>query len=63
MIFNIYNDCYHSRTETRLRTFIQDHAARLLDNENATMIWAGDFNRHHPLWDRNEDTHLFTVRA
>ena len=27
------------------------------------MIWAGDFNRHHPLWDRDEDTHLFTASA
>ena len=27
------------------------------------MNWAGDFNRHHPLWDRGEDTHLFTAQA
>ena len=27
------------------------------------MIWAGDFNRHHPLWDRDEDIHLFTQQA
>ena len=27
------------------------------------MIWAGDFNRHHPLWDNDEDTHLFTQQA
>ena len=27
------------------------------------MIWAEDFNRHHPLWDRDEDTHLFTRQA
>jgi len=27
------------------------------------MIWAGDFNRHHPLWDRDEDIHLFTGQA
>jgi len=27
------------------------------------MIWAGDFNRHHPLWDRDEDVHLFTRQA
>ena len=24
------------------------------------MIWLGDFNRHHLLWDAAEDTHLFT---
>jgi len=27
------------------------------------MLWAGDFNRHHPLWDRDEDIHLFTGQA
>ena len=27
------------------------------------MLWAGDFNRHHPLWDRDEDVHLFTQQA
>ena len=27
------------------------------------MLWAGDFNRHHPLWDNDEDTHLFTQQA
>jgi hypothetical protein len=27
------------------------------------MIWAGDFNRHHPLWDNDEDARLFTQQA
>ena len=27
------------------------------------MIWAGDFNRHHPLWDNNNNIHLFTQQA
>ena len=27
------------------------------------MIWAGNFNRHHPLWDNDKDTHLFTQQA
>lgn len=26
------------------------------------MLWAGDFNRHHPMWDRDEDLHLFTAQ-
>ncbi|KAJ8589707.1 hypothetical protein M405DRAFT_700139, partial [Rhizopogon salebrosus TDB-379] len=24
------------------------------------MIWLGDFNRHHPLWDEDRNTQLFT---
>ena len=27
------------------------------------MLWAGDFNRHHPLWDSDEDAHLFTQES
>ena len=26
----------------------------------AHVVWVGDFNRHHPAWDRPEDSHLFT---
>jgi hypothetical protein len=62
-IFNIYNDCKHSRNETTLRTYIRRHANFVIRSENHHMIWAGDFNRHHPLWDRDEDIHLFTRQA
>ena len=27
------------------------------------MVWAGDFNRHHPLWDELRNSHLFTGPA
>ena len=27
------------------------------------MIWVGNFNRHHPLWDNDNDIHLFTQQA
>ena len=62
-IFNIYNDCTHSENEEILQGYIQNNSNRLLATENHHMIWAGDFNRHHPLWDRDEDTHLFTNQA
>src|SRR5271168_3190131 len=62
-IFNIYNDCTHSRNEAMLQKYIHDHANLSLGTENHHMIWAGDFNRHHPLWDNDEDTRLFTQQA
>ena len=34
----------------------------LMDDMNH-MVWAGDFNRHHLLWDNDKDTHLFTQQA
>jgi len=27
------------------------------------MIWLGDFNPHHPLWDKERNNHLFTAAA
>ena len=48
-IFNIYNDCAHNENEIFLQNYMQEHANELLASENHHMIWAGDFNRHHPL--------------
>src|SRR5271168_1673710 len=62
-IFNIYNDCTHSRNEAKLRNYIHDNSHLILATDNHHMLWAGDFNRHHPLWDRDEDVHLFTQQA
>ena len=62
-IFNIYNDCTHSRNEVALRQYVQNNTNNILASENHHMLWAGDFNRHHPLWDNDEDDHLFTQQA
>ena len=62
-IFNIYNDCTHSRNQTVLSRFIRRNNNMLIRSENHHMVWAGDFNRHHPLWDDDKDTHLFTNQA
>ena len=53
----------NSNTETTLRTFLQTQARRIIGGNDISMIWAGDFNRHHPLWDRDEDTRLFTRQS
>lgn len=45
--------------ESVLQTYLTNHTERILKDEDSTMVWAGDFNRHHPMWDRNEDVHLF----
>ncbi|KAJ8468306.1 hypothetical protein ONZ45_g17291 [Pleurotus djamor] len=59
-IFNIYNDCQHNRALELVRS----ESERLIDYDLDPMIvWAGDFNRHHELWDNNEDFRLFTAQA
>ena len=27
------------------------------------MLWGGDFNHHHPMWDKERNCHLFTAAA
>jgi ribonuclease HI/endonuclease/exonuclease/phosphatase family metal-dependent hydrolase len=62
-IFNVYNDCTHSRNEIALGNYLRRYANIITRYENHHMVWAGDFNRHHPLWDDDEDVHLFTRQA
>jgi hypothetical protein len=62
-IFNIYNDCTHSRNEVLLQNYLTTHRSTVVNGADTHMIWAGDFNRHHPLWDDDRDTHLFTRQA
>jgi hypothetical protein len=63
-IYNIYNDCTYSNTITKLQEHLETR-----QNENPdpdigdkiiSNIWLGDFNRHHPMWEDEENNRLFT---
>lgn len=60
-IFNVYLDGDSDEALGPLKS-----AIRQLKSENPSgtpqMIWAGDFNRHHPAWDAPENHHLFSRR-
>ncbi|KAG1800742.1 Endonuclease/exonuclease/phosphatase [Suillus plorans] len=60
MVFNIYNDCVHTKTQDVLASFLDCEAACLRPTADNHMIWLGDFNKHHLLWDEDHNTHLFT---
>ena len=62
-LFNIYNDCTHSNTLRALCQYLDKNAARFLTSEDDRMIWLGNFNCHHPLWDKERNKHLFTASA
>ena len=56
-IFNVYND--RERDDT-ISLLIDYHCRHRETLERATMgevhiLWIGDFNRHHPLWDSPKD--------
>lgn len=59
-IFNIYNDGDTNDTIFFLRAFLRDNPISMYKKQPARDIWAGDFNRHHPLWELPTNTHLLT---
>ncbi|CAK5265676.1 unnamed protein product [Mycena citricolor] len=61
-IINIYNDCNHNNSLDVLDAFLSDPRQRNRNGHPIQYIWAGDFNRHHPLWDKDRNQHLFTAR-
>ena len=60
-IFNIYNNKSHSDSLQAIWTILEGDAWNLKLIHTAKMIWAGDFNHHHPLWDEECNAHLFTT--
>jgi len=61
--YNIYNDCKHNDSLTTLAEHLRRAEHRGIRTAPQYMIWAGDFNRHHPLWDKIRNSHLFTEAA
>jgi len=58
--YNVYNACENSDTLFKMQDFWnRRHPPQRGDNAN-NMVWVGDFNRHHPLWDDPGSIRLFT---
>ncbi|KAF7354515.1 RNA-directed DNA polymerase from transposon X-element [Mycena venus] len=60
-IINVYNDCNHNEALDALREYLRRPEAARYPIGPLRYIWAGDFNRHHPLWDELRNHHLFTT--
>jgi hypothetical protein len=50
-LINIYNNGNSDHTINLLTTFLEDNIQTIKPSENDHMLWIGDFNRHHPLWE------------
>ena len=59
-ILNIYNDGDHPRSLHEVRKALEENASTTQSIHSTKMIWLGDFNQHHPLWDKERNSHLFT---
>jgi hypothetical protein len=67
-VYNIYNDCEKNDTIHQLEAFSQactNSSNRTNANNKGikSILWLGDFNRHHPHWDDPANTRLFTSSA
>lgn len=59
-IYNIYLDGNHSDTLAPMTESIHTRKRVSAHTETAHLMIAGDFNCHHPLWDKDRNHHLFT---
>jgi exonuclease III len=57
-VINIYNDQEHQRTLEALRLFLNQEQLTIRMTEHNHVIWLGDFNRHHPLWEAEQNLHI-----
>ena len=62
-IFNVYNDCNNDNSLTSLDAYHDKFRLDLTGLDDDHLIWAGDFNRHHPLWDDERESRLFSAKA
>ena len=62
-IYNIYNDCLHNATMEALDTHLKACRSPPRSALDSHLLWCGNFNRHHPLWDKSRNCHLFTATA
>jgi hypothetical protein len=60
-ILNIYNNCNNNSSLTHISMYMRDRDRQQCTNTPLLTAWMGDFNRHHPLWDEPQNTHLFTT--
>lgn len=50
-IYNIYNDSTHARDLEALKTHLCERERGPTEGQYIHMVWFGNFNHHHPLWD------------
>jgi len=63
MLFNVYNDGTHNRTLEELGQYLTVNIEKVCPSQGDHVFWLGDFNSHHPMWDEEQNSHLFTAAA
>ena len=58
-LFNIYNKITNNDTISCLDSFLDRHKQLVRPSITDSVVWLGDFNRHHPLWEDDSNKRLF----
>ena len=58
-LFNIYNEITNNDTINYLDSFLDRHEHLVRHSGADNVVWLGDFNRHHPIWEDDSNERLF----
>ena len=58
-IFNVYNEITNNDTINYLDSFLDRNALLVQLSAMDSVVWLGDFNRHHPMWEDDSNERLF----
>ena len=50
-VYNVYVECNSLVMIKRFRGHLASHRQGTQSTGDSYMLWGGDFNRHHPMWD------------
>jgi hypothetical protein len=57
-LFNIYNSCTDNKSIEMLGDYLKIQTQHPRQRTHPCMYWLGDFNRHHPLWEEDQNPDL-----
>jgi ribonuclease HI len=58
-LFNVYNEITNNDTLTCLDSFTDLNTTLIRPTISDCVLWLGDFNRHHPMWEDDANERLF----
>ena len=59
LCINMYNDAQNSEGVQKVTQYMSRKAHDQNPRYQTHVIWLGDFNRHHIMWDKSRNSHLF----
>ena len=58
-LFSIYNEITDNETVTYLDSFLTQNAHIIHPLVRDCIVWMGDFNHHHPMWEEESNKRLY----